>query len=53
MRQNGDAFEHAVDSVLSSIPLSELVLSLDPPAPAGGAGGSAPAALQRPRASLR
>jgi protoporphyrinogen oxidase/predicted dehydrogenase len=33
MRQNGDAFEHSVDSVLSSIPLSELVMSLDPPAP--------------------
>jgi protoporphyrinogen oxidase len=33
LRQNGDIFEHAVDSVVSSIPLSELVLSLDPPAP--------------------
>jgi protoporphyrinogen oxidase/predicted dehydrogenase len=33
MRQNGDVYEHAVDSVISSIPLSELVLSLDPPAP--------------------
>ncbi len=33
LRQNGDAFEHAVDSVISSIPLSELVLNLDPPAP--------------------
>jgi len=33
VRQNGDVFEHVVDSVLSSIPLSELVLSLDPPAP--------------------
>jgi protoporphyrinogen oxidase len=32
-RQNGDVFEHAVDSVISSIPLSDLVLSLDPPAP--------------------
>jgi protoporphyrinogen oxidase len=32
-RQNGDIFEHEVDSVISSIPLSELVLSLDPPAP--------------------
>jgi protoporphyrinogen oxidase/predicted dehydrogenase len=32
-RQNGDLFEHAVDSVVSSIPLSELVLNLDPPAP--------------------
>jgi protoporphyrinogen oxidase/predicted dehydrogenase len=32
-RQNGDLFEHTVDSVISSIPLSELVLSLDPPAP--------------------
>jgi protoporphyrinogen oxidase/predicted dehydrogenase len=33
LRQNGDVFEHAVDSVISSIPLSELVLSLDPSAP--------------------
>jgi protoporphyrinogen oxidase len=33
LRQNGDVFEHAVDSVVSSIPLRELVLSLDPPAP--------------------
>jgi protoporphyrinogen oxidase/predicted dehydrogenase len=33
LRQNGDVFEHAVDSVVSSIPLSELVLNLDPPAP--------------------
>jgi protoporphyrinogen oxidase/predicted dehydrogenase len=33
VRQNGDVFEHEVDSVVSSIPLSDLVLSLDPPAP--------------------
>jgi protoporphyrinogen oxidase/predicted dehydrogenase len=33
VRQNGDTFEHPVDSVISSIPLSELVLNLDPPAP--------------------
>jgi len=33
VRQNGDQFEHAVDSIISSIPLSELVLNLDPPAP--------------------
>jgi protoporphyrinogen oxidase len=33
VRQNGNVFEHSVDSVISSIPLSELVLSLDPPAP--------------------
>ena len=33
LRQNGDVFEHAVDSVVSSIPLSDLVLQLDPPAP--------------------
>jgi predicted dehydrogenase/protoporphyrinogen oxidase len=33
MQQNGDLREYAVDSVLSSIPLSELVLNLDPPAP--------------------
>jgi protoporphyrinogen oxidase/predicted dehydrogenase len=33
LRQNGHVFEHTVDSVVSSIPLSELVLGLDPPAP--------------------
>jgi protoporphyrinogen oxidase/predicted dehydrogenase len=33
VRQNGDMFEFPVDSVISSIPLSELVLSLDPPPP--------------------
>jgi protoporphyrinogen oxidase len=33
VRSNGDTTEHVVDSVLSSIPLSEVVLSLDPPAP--------------------
>jgi protoporphyrinogen oxidase len=33
MQQNGDTFEHGVDSVISSIPLSELILNLDPPAP--------------------
>ncbi|HEX9378940.1 MAG TPA: Gfo/Idh/MocA family oxidoreductase [Gaiellaceae bacterium] len=33
MRQNGDLHEHDVDSVLSTIPLSELILNLDPPAP--------------------
>jgi protoporphyrinogen oxidase len=33
VRQNGDTFEHPVDSVISSIPLSELILNLDPPAP--------------------
>ncbi len=33
MRSNGDLIEHVVDSVVSSIPLSELVLNLDPPAP--------------------
>jgi protoporphyrinogen oxidase/predicted dehydrogenase len=33
VRQNGDTFEHPVDSVISSIPLSELIYSLDPPAP--------------------
>jgi protoporphyrinogen oxidase len=33
MRSNGDLTEHAVDSVLSSIPLSELVLNLEPAAP--------------------
>jgi len=30
LRQNGDLFEHAVDSVISSIALKDLVLSLDP-----------------------
>ena len=33
VRQNGDVFEFAVDSVISSIPVSQLVLSLDPPPP--------------------
>jgi protoporphyrinogen oxidase len=33
LRENGDTHEHAVDSVISSIPLSELILNLDPPAP--------------------
>jgi protoporphyrinogen oxidase len=33
VRSNGDTTEHVVDSVLSSIALSDLVLSLDPPAP--------------------
>jgi protoporphyrinogen oxidase/predicted dehydrogenase len=33
LRQNGDVFEHPVDSVVSTIPLSELVLKLEPPAP--------------------
>jgi protoporphyrinogen oxidase len=34
LRHNGDVQEHPVDSVISSIPLSELVLGLDPPPPA-------------------
>lgn len=33
LRSNGTQTEYDVDGVLSSIPLSELVLSLDPPAP--------------------
>src|SRR5207248_1754608 len=33
LRENGNTHEHAVDSVISSIPLSELILNLDPPAP--------------------
>jgi protoporphyrinogen oxidase/predicted dehydrogenase len=33
IRENGDVYEHAVDSVVSSIPLRELILNLDPPAP--------------------
>jgi predicted dehydrogenase/protoporphyrinogen oxidase len=33
VRQNGDVFEHQVDSVISSIALSDLVLGLDPPPP--------------------
>jgi protoporphyrinogen oxidase/predicted dehydrogenase len=33
VRQNGDTYEHPVDSVVSSIPLSELIMNLDPPAP--------------------
>jgi protoporphyrinogen oxidase/predicted dehydrogenase len=33
VRENGNTNEHVVDSVVSSIPLSELILNLDPPAP--------------------
>jgi protoporphyrinogen oxidase/predicted dehydrogenase len=33
LRQNGDVFEHAVDSVISSMALQDLILCLDPPAP--------------------
>jgi len=33
VRRNGDVTEHQVDGVLSTIPLSELVLSLEPAAP--------------------
>ena len=33
VRQNGDTTEHSVDSLVSSIPLSELIRNLDPPAP--------------------
>jgi protoporphyrinogen oxidase/predicted dehydrogenase len=32
-RQNGDVFEHEVDSVISTLALNDLVLSLDPPPP--------------------
>jgi protoporphyrinogen oxidase/predicted dehydrogenase len=33
VRRNGDMFDHPVDSVISSIALSDLLLSLDPPPP--------------------
>jgi len=33
LRQNGDLYEHAVDAVISSIALRDLILCLDPPAP--------------------
>jgi len=33
VQENGDLNEHFVDSVVSSIPLSELILNLDPAAP--------------------
>jgi protoporphyrinogen oxidase/predicted dehydrogenase len=33
VRQNGDVFEHPVDSVISSLALSDLVLGLDPAPP--------------------
>ena len=33
VRQNGDTFEHPVDAVISSIPLSEMILNLEPRAP--------------------
>jgi protoporphyrinogen oxidase/predicted dehydrogenase len=34
MRSNGDIQEHSVESVISTIPLRELILKLDPAAPA-------------------
>lgn len=33
VQENGHIREHSVDAVVSSIPLSELILALDPPAP--------------------
>jgi protoporphyrinogen oxidase len=33
LQQNGDLHEHTVDAVVSSMPLSELIVALDPPAP--------------------
>jgi protoporphyrinogen oxidase len=33
VRQNGSAFEHSLDAVISSMSLQDLILSLDPPAP--------------------
>ena len=42
IQTNGHETEHRVDGVLSSIPLSELVLALDPLRSGRGAGGSAP-----------
>ena len=33
LHQNGFVFEHEVDAIVSSIPLSQLILNLDPPAP--------------------
>ena len=33
-RQNGDVYEHDVDSIVSTLALNDLVLSLDPPPPA-------------------
>jgi protoporphyrinogen oxidase len=33
IRTNGSVYEYAVDAVLSSIPLQELIFSLDPPPP--------------------
>jgi protoporphyrinogen oxidase/predicted dehydrogenase len=32
-RQNGDVFEHQVDSIISTLALNDLVFSLDPPPP--------------------
>jgi protoporphyrinogen oxidase/predicted dehydrogenase len=32
-RQNGDVYEHEVDSLISTLALNDLVLSLDPPPP--------------------
>jgi protoporphyrinogen oxidase/predicted dehydrogenase len=32
-RQNGDVFEHEVDSIISTLALNDLIFSLDPPPP--------------------
>jgi predicted dehydrogenase/protoporphyrinogen oxidase len=34
VQSNGDTEEHAVDAIVSSLPLRDLIMSLDPPAPA-------------------
>jgi predicted dehydrogenase/protoporphyrinogen oxidase len=33
VQSNGDTEEHAVDAIISSLPLRDLIMSLDPPAP--------------------
>ena len=51
VRQNGGTTEHSVDSLVSSIPLSELIRNLDPPAPPRVRARGQGAALPRPRVS--
>ena len=45
VNQQGEFFQQEGSSFISSIPLQELMFSLDPPPPQGGAGGGAFAAL--------
>ncbi len=49
VQSNGDTEEHAVDAVVSSLPLRDLIMSLDPPAPPAVQAAAAEAALPGPR----